>query len=251
MKKFTKILLAGVVSVFSMGSVSVAADPFAAENFSATLTLTTDYTFRGTTFSDRDPAIQGSFDWGYGAWFVGAWGTSTNPTDDNGIGGTLEVDYYAGWAATVGDFDVMIMPLLYTFPGQKGSEARDDTTFELWTSIGRGLEGLPGEPYVNLEFNYSSEYFDNGDNAYYIRPSVAFTLPQGFGLDFGYGYQDVGGVGGNDFFPDDYGHIDVGITKSVLGFDLDIRYHDNFDADVIGDGFALEDVFVFTVSRSI
>ena len=28
--------------------------PFAAENFSATLTFTTDYTFRGTTFSDED-----------------------------------------------------------------------------------------------------------------------------------------------------------------------------------------------------
>ncbi len=257
MKKLSALFIAGSMLMGNMGSVMAEDDGgiLAAGNFSATMTFTSDYVFRGTTFSDEDPALQGSFDWGYGAWFAGAWGSSTNATDGNGLGGTLEIDYYAGWADSVGGFDLMVMPLVYTFPGQEDSDPRDDFTFELWTSIGRGIGNFPGAPYVNLEFNYSPEFFDGGDDAYYIRPSIAFTLPGDFGLDIGYGYQDVGGVAsatnkGNEFFADDYSHVDVGLTKSALGFDFDLRYHDNFDEDVIGAEFASESQIQISVSRS-
>ncbi len=246
MKTITNLFLTAVLSLTGIHS-ALAEDggAFAAENFSATLTFTTDYAFRGTSFNDRDPAIQGSFDWGHGAFFAGVWGTSYYPADlaNNG----LEIDFYAGWADSVGGFDLMIMPLLYTYPAQS---SRDDFTFELWTSIGRGLEGVPGSPYVNVEFNWSPEFFDNGDNAFYIRPSIGLTLPNDFGIDAGYGYQYVGGKNNNDFFLDDYSHIDVGITKSALGFDLDLRYHHNFDEDVIGPGFAYDHEVVFSISRS-
>jgi len=255
MKKYTMMLAAGIFALGGAANVSaqdnlLGHEALDVENFSATLTFTTDYTFRGTSFSDRDPAIQGSFDWGYESFFAGAWATSLAPTDDNGVGGTMEVDYYFGWADNIGGFDLMVMPLFYTFPGQQGSRSRDDFTFELWNSIGRGFDTLPGSPYINLAVNYSPEYFDNGDDSVYINPSIAFTLPHGFGVDFEYGYQDVGGVGENDFFADDYEHISVGITKSLLGFDLDLRYHDNFDEDVIGEGFALDDEVVFSISRT-
>ena len=255
MKKITGVLLA---SLMTMGNVLAeeGAGPLDAGNFSATTTFTTNYTFRGTTFSGEEPALQGSLDWGYGSWFAGMWGTSTdNSNQDNtftkvGIGGELEIDYYAGWADALGGFDLMVMSLVYTFPGQDGAGSRNDFTFELWTSAGRGFENIPGSPYVNVAFNYSPEYFDGGGDAYYIKPSIAFSLPRGFGIDFAYGYQDVGGVGTNEFFADDYGHIEVGLTKSVVGFDLDLRYHDNLDGSTIGDGFALDQEVVFTISRS-
>ncbi len=254
MKKLTNVFLAATLLTGGIGS-AVAGDSefFAADNFSATLTLTTDYTFRGTTFSAGDPAIQGSFDWGHGPWFFGVWGTSLQPQDnDDGVGGTLELDIYGGWADTLGGVDLMVMPLLYTFPGQDGDSARDDTTFELWTSIGHGFEGLPGSPYINVAFNWApDEYFENGDDAYYIKPSIALSLPYGFGLDFAYGYQDIGD--GNDFFGDDYSHIEVGLSTSALGFDFDLRYHDNLDEDDLDNidpGFPLENEVVFSVSRS-
>ncbi len=249
MKTITNLFLTAVLSLTGIHS-ALAEDggALAAENFSSTLTFTSNYTFRGTTFSDGDPAIQGSFDWGHGAFFAGAWGSSTAANE----GSTFEIDVYAGWADNVGGFDLMVMPLIYTFPGQRTSK-REDFTFELWTSIGRSLEGVPGSPYVNVEFNWSPELFDNGDNTFYIRPSIGLTLPNDFGIDAGYGYQDIGDK--NDFFGEDYSHIDVGITKSIVGFDLDLRYHHNFkhdelDAFIGVSGFALDSEIVFTVARS-
>ncbi len=231
-------------------TVVVADDMFAAENFSSTLTFTTDYTFRGTTFSDNDPAIQGSFDWGNGAWFAGAWASSTNATDGDGLSGTMEIDYYFGWADNVGGVDLMVMPLWYTFPGQETSGSRDDTTFELWTSAGMGFDNLPGTPYVTFSANWSDAFFDNGDSSLYTSLAVAFALPGGWGFDVLYGHQDVGGTGENDFFADDYSHWNAGLTKSAAGFDFDVRYHDNDDVSTIGEGFAKDGEVEFTVSRS-
>lgn len=266
MNKIKTILLAGLLSISSVGPVAAQDGAFAAENFSATLTFTTDYTFRGTTFSADEPAMQGSFDWGYGPWFAGAWGTSTINQNTYAPGGELEIDYYFGWADNIGGVDLAIFPVFYTFPGQHDraavaddpattadesqDAARDDFTFELWTSIGYGFEGIPGTPYVNLEFDWSPEYFENGDSSFYWKPSIAFSLPNGFGFDVAYGYQDVGGAGKNDFFGDDYSHYEIGITKSIVGFDLDLRYHDNLDEDLIGAGFALESELVFSIARS-
>jgi len=235
-------------------SVALADNPLAAENFSSTLTFTTSYAFRGTTFSGEEPAIQGSFDWGQGAFFAGMWASSTDNSnqDDSftkvGIGGEMEIDYYFGWADNVGGVDLMVMPLLYTFPGQDGDGARDDTTFELWTSAGMGFDNLPGTPYVTLSANWSDEYFDNGDDALYTSLAVAFALPQGYGIDFLYGHQDIGDT--NDFFGTDYDHYSVGLTKSASGFDFDLRYHDNEDEAAIGEGFAFGGDVVFSLSRS-
>lgn len=243
-------------------SVAVADDMFAAENFSANFTITTDYTFRGTTFSNDDVAIQGGFDWGYGSWFAGTWASSQVELDTAGGGGsTVELDYYFGWADSIGPIDAMIMPLWYTYPGQEGgsSGGRDDMTFELWTSWGLGFDNLPGTPYVTLIVNWSDEFFDctactnsdgDADDALYTALNVAFALPEGFGIDFTYGHQDVGGTGANDFFADDYSHVEVGLTKSVAGFDLDLRWHDNKDVSTIGDGFAKDSETEFSISRS-
>jgi len=258
------------------GTVAVADDKFAAENFSANFTITSDYTFRGTTFSNDDVTIQGGFDWGSGSWFAGTWASSQvdldlNPDLELASGGsTVELDFYFGWADNVGGVDLMVMPLWYTYPGQEGGAdgTRDDFTFELWTSAGFGFDNLPGTPYVTLTANYSPEFFDTnavdefGDKfveddaeaALYTAINVAFALPNGFGIDFTYGHQDVGGAGENDFFGDDYSHVEVGLTKSWAGFDFDVRYHDNRDAEDLdawaGYKFAKDGETEFSVSRS-
>jgi len=248
-------------------TVAVADDMFAAENFSANFTITTDYTFRGTSFSNEDVAIQGGFDWGNGAWFAGTWASSQidlesfDPAGTGGGGTTVELDYYFGWADNVGGVDLMVMPLWYTYPGAEDQTgARDDFTFELWTSAGMGFDNLPGTPYVTLVANYSPEFFDSkfisgdADSALYTSINVAFALPSGWGIDFTYGHQDVGGKLSNDFFGDDFSHTEIGLTKSAAGFDFDVRYHDNSEVDdlnawAVAD-FAKDGDIEFSVSRS-
>ncbi|MGH8501359.1 MAG: TorF family putative porin [Gammaproteobacteria bacterium] len=76
---------------------------FAAENFSSTLYFTTDYVFRGVSFTDEDPAVQGSFDYAHpsGA-YVGAWASNW---DGFGTESEFEIDYYGGYANALGPID--------------------------------------------------------------------------------------------------------------------------------------------------
>ena len=53
--------------------------PAFAENklgWSATLTGTTDYVFRGFSLSSESPALQGSLDATYGIFYAGVWGSN-------------------------------------------------------------------------------------------------------------------------------------------------------------------------------
>ena len=251
-------------------SVAVAENLLATENFSGNVAITTDYTFRGTTFSNEETALQGGFDWGNGPWFAGVWASSqidldldTNFAIDGGGGATIELDYYFGWADNVAGLDLMVMPLWYTYPGQEsgGNNSRDDLTFELWTSVGMGFDNIPGSPYVTVGLDYSPGFFDrdvfdaggqDSHSSLHSHIGVAFTLPAGFGLDFFYGKQDVGGKNVNDYFPDDWSYYTVGITKEAAGFGFDVRYHDmsSSDADSLWAGTAKEGELELTVSRS-
>lgn len=62
------------IMLYCGGSKAILAEQHAldADNFAGTVTLTTDYMFRGISFSNSEPALQGSFDWSYGNFFAGA-----------------------------------------------------------------------------------------------------------------------------------------------------------------------------------
>ena len=87
------------------------------------------------------------------------------------------------------------------------------------------------------------------------------TLPYGFGFDFKYGWQDVegdkttpagwNGPGTEGF---DYTNWNIGLTKDVVGFGLDLRYHDTEEDDdhvaYWGTDDQIDARLVFTISRS-
>lgn len=229
------------------GSGAALADsPLAAENFSSTLTFTSDYTFRGATSSEGNAAIQGSFDWGNGPWFAGAWGSNW----DSGEAANLEIDLYFGWADNVGGFDLMVMPIWYTYPDASQANSSTYNTFELWTSAGMGFDNIPGAPYVTLGLDFSNDYFSVGDSVH-TTLNTAFTVGN-FVIDGTYGrmdFDDSALAGIND-----YSYYNLGVATSAAGFDFDLRFHDTSDeADIntfSGATLALESETVFTVSRS-
>jgi len=228
-------------ALLASSSVALADAPLAAENFSSTLTFTTDYTFRGATASDGNAAIQGSFDWGQGAFFAGVWGSSYS----NDASNNLEVDLYFGWADNVAGFDLMVMPIWYTYPD--ATDDNNDTldTFEIWTSAGMGFDNIPGTPYVTLGLDFSNDYFSAGDSVH-ATLNTAFTVGD-FGIDATYGNLDVDGS--DAFAAYDYSYYNVGVSTSAAGFNFDLRYHDSSDEADIGD-LALDSETVLTVSRS-
>jgi len=262
-KRIRAVLLGGLLTALGGHAPGVLAQtPLDEENFSGTVTMTTDYVFRGISFSSQNPAIQGSADWAYGNWFAGIWGTSvdsTNPPNDRGADLTSEFDFYFGYASSVAGFDWYVQPIYYHYPASDEEIfGGDPDMFEVWLNAARTIAEVPGSPTVDLLYGYTPDYFFESGSGHYIRGGAAFDLGGGIGVDFGWGYQTAEGE--NDIlFPNrndpNYSHWDVGITGAIVGFDLDLRYHDTNQKS--GDDFAdftgLENQdsrVVFTISRS-
>jgi len=226
-------------ALLASSSVALADNPLAAENFSSTLTFTSDYTFRGDTASAGNAAMQGSFDWGQGAFFAGVWGSNTATAED----ANLEVDVYFGWADNVGGFDLMVMPIWYTYPDTTEGFKDGSDTFEIWTSAGMGFDNVPGAPYVTLGLDVSNDYFSSGESLH-ATLNAAFTVGD-FGIDATYGDMSF-----DEDSVSDYSYYNVGISTSAAGFGFDLRYHDTSDEDDTLFGTALEGETVLSVSRS-
>ena len=269
------------------GGGASAEGAFAKENFSNTITLTSDYVFRGLSFTSQDPALQGSFDWGMGSWYAGIWGSNIELANSS-----LELDYYVGYAnSTAGGLDYDLMLVYYNFPSAEDSGFETDQ-WEFWGTFGYTI----GSAYLGLFAAYSPDFTLEDGDGYYIKGSLALSLPNDMGIDFGVGYQDVEGdkttgssgayctrvddelVAAASELTDDqnmvvtpavdqvlateeslcsgysYTHWEVGLTKSVGGFDLDLRYHSTDEDDDLEDFWAgdenIDDRIVFTISRS-
>ena len=70
---------------------------------SATVGLFSDYLFRGISFTDEDPAIQGSFDYAHASGlYAGVWASNLSTADDSSI----EIDGYVGYGNVFGDTGV-------------------------------------------------------------------------------------------------------------------------------------------------
>lgn len=102
-------------------------------SLSANAAIVSDYRFRGVSLSDKDMAIQGGFDVSHDSGFyIGTWGSSIESFGDPVTGmSEFELDIYAGYAGSFGDFSTDIGLLAYTYPGSE-----DTHYIELYGSVG-------------------------------------------------------------------------------------------------------------------
>lgn len=264
-KKITKLCLAGTLAMATVGIASAdeqGTSPLAAENFSATLTMTTNYMYRGISFSDDRAALQGSFDWSYNNVFAGVWGSSLADQDASGY--ELENDFYVGYADSFAGIDWFVMPIYYHFYGYDKNNVKSDSgkstradVFELWLDASYAINDTVS---VHGMYAYSPDFFFESGDANYVRGDVTVQLPQGFSINAGVGYQDVRGGDNDGVTPEgwDYTHWDVTLAKSLAGFDLSLMYsntdaHDMTDSlnkNFLGSTENSDDVVTFTVSRT-
>jgi uncharacterized protein (TIGR02001 family) len=230
----------------------------AAENFSNTLYLTTDYVFRGVSFTEEDPAIQGSFDYAHpsGA-YAGLWGSNW---DGFGTESELEIDYYVGYANALGPIAYDLAALYYTFPGGEddGPPEFELDYFEAHLGLSHNFGDIPLTPTVGVGFNYSPDYNGRDGDGRYVLGTLDLGLPAGFGLRFGVGHLDVAGgvlTGAQGGFA--YTHYQVDLSKSIGGFDFAVTYHDTtsqctveYGAPVFIDTGVCTPGTVFTLSRT-
>jgi uncharacterized protein (TIGR02001 family) len=184
---------------------------------SSTVTLTSDYDFRGLTQTDEDPALQVSLDYvADDGWYVGAW---TSNVDFPGYDGSLELDLYTGFAGELDSglgWDVGLT--WYTYPGS------DNTATEDELESAPEIYGLVSLGMFSAAVWYSNDYAGSGENAMYVEGGVRVPLPRELSLDLhaGYSFSDYW----DDVEGDKYSDYSVGLQYSIESLDLQLRYVD-------------------------
>lgn len=238
-----KLLPVAIATAITAGFTAVPAQ--AEVEVSGNIALTSDYRFRGISQSDEDIAVQGGFDVGFeSGFYIGTWGSSVD-FDDDGSLGSLELDYYAGWAGNIGDtdFGIDVAYFYYDYPGDDGDSEGDYQEFYIGTSW----------KDLSLGLTYSDDYYAGTDEFWYIGADYSFGLMEALTVDLHLGYnmlEENGGFLSSD--EDVYFDYSVGVTYSWSGVDFSLAWvgTDLDEEDVFDTGWA-DDTAVFTIAKSL
>ncbi|MBI1686328.1 TorF family putative porin [Caulobacter hibisci] len=211
-----RTFLAGLTLAALMTAPALAQEsaPSAAATTAAPLTLSykigvvSDYRFRGVTFSDEQPALQG----GVTATAAnGLYGWVWGSTIDDYAGATTELDVAVGYAFTAGGTTFDLSAARYGYPGGEGVDY-----WELPVSASRAV----GDWTYGLGFAWSPEQDALGgmDNRYgYVR--AAWTSPKApLTIAAQFGYED------GAFAPDGKWDWSLGVNRKVKALDLGLAY---------------------------
>jgi uncharacterized protein (TIGR02001 family) len=143
-------------------------------DFTATVTLGTDYLYRGISQTDENPTIQGSID--YSLMFnesigiyAGLWASNLNFRDGNEA--TIEIDVSAGVKGEVAGFTWQAGMIGYFYPG--ASSALNYDFYEFAGKIGYDL----GFVALSGGLNYSPDFFGKSGDAWYVYGDAKVPIP--------------------------------------------------------------------------
>lgn len=180
-----------------------------AGTLSSTVTLTSDYDFRGITQTTEDPALQASLDYAFDNGFaIGAW--ASNVDFGPGTDSNLEVDVYAGYSQSFDSgFNWNAGIVYYTYhPGG------DDVDYgELY--VGGGFKNFSAKLW------YSNDFSNTGDDAYYLEANYAQPLPYDITLGLHVG------TSGGDYWKNadlEYEDYAISLSKTFGKFNTSLKY---------------------------
>src|SRR6185436_9163527 len=139
-----KTVVAGAVAAALSSGLAQAADPTPEHTLTGNVGIYSQYIFRGLTQTNRDPALQGGFDYSHSSGFyLGTWASNISWLRD-GVppqyisGGSLEWDFYGGYKwGFAPDWTLDLGALYYYYPGSENSAfglAKADT-FEVYAGL--------------------------------------------------------------------------------------------------------------------
>lgn len=246
---------AGVAAVAALGmSTAALADDENKFGYSITISGTSDYMFRGISFTNQDPAFQPFIEFTYGkpdlTWYVDLWGS--NIADPFG---PFELDVYAGVRPVTGPVSWDLGVLYYTYPNNSipGKSGGDYVEFKIAASI---------TPVTNLTTGLTLYYTpDQGANygeTWTVEGNAAYTLPN-FYMFTPVVSGVVGFTKGEDGFvlgvgSTDYTYWNAGLKLSVDKYFMDFRYWDTSIGKNAANGFnndLADSRFVFTAGVNL
>lgn len=236
-------------------------------NVSATVSLTSDYDFRGVTQSMNDPAFQLGLTYtGDVGIYYGVWGSTVDfDNGDNYDGSTglrdldrpsTELDVFVGYSGEklVG-YDIGV--IYYTYPN-----AHQTATPEVYAGITKGPISL--KAWYSWNFAQTGNYTINmagtkslcsrnnfacpGDGSLYVETNINAPLAEGFNFlgHFGYSNTSDWSAYGN------YYDWSLGFGYSASNFNLTMKFIDGSDLKPVQSGTPKNlGRFVFGVSTNL
>ncbi|MCL2309492.1 MAG: TorF family putative porin [Proteobacteria bacterium] len=190
--------------------------PTPAYTLSANVGLFSQYVFRGISYTQGKPAVQGGLDFSHqSGLYLGTWGTSVSDAALNNAAG--EIDVYGGYTNTVGDFTYDLSLLLFTFPnGQINGTGEKYTTLELGAALTWKFLNVKYSHTVTDYFGFNDKSMGmgrgNSHGSYYIEGNLSHEfLPSWKGL-IHVGRQHIQHYGEYD-----YTDWKFGVTKDFEG----------------------------------
>ena len=240
-----KLVTAAVSATLLAGIGATSAQAF---DISANVALVSDYRFRGISQTGKDAAIQGGFDASFEpGFYIGTWASSVDFGDiDDGSGsyGTMEIDYYAGWAGPIGDtdFGVDVGYYYYQYPGDTVDPTGDYQEFNVtgsWKDLSVGV-------------TYSDDFYAETGKYFYYAGDYSLTFLEDFSVGFHVGYNDFDDEG--FFGTDETNYTDYSVTLGYTfkGVDLSVAWVDtDLDDDDCWDSNICDGTAVFSISKSL
>ena len=205
---------------------------------SANVALTTDYRFRGVSFSGEDIAIQGGFDVAHeSGFYVGAWASSL---EDSALYGNSELDIYAGWSGDVATGLSIDAGVLYYIYPNGNDLVGDSDYFEPYASITAALG--PVEATVGAAYAPEQGSALTDDNIYVYGDLGAGIPDTPISLSAHLGYSD----GSLDYGSGGYLDWSLGASVSYDILTFGVAYVDTDLPDIAGQDGAV----VFTLAAA-
>jgi len=176
--------------------------------------LTTDYVFRGVTYSDGHAAVQVGADVALDSGlYTGIWASTVDISGGPATQRDFQLSYYLGYDHDLrDDWSVGANLVFYTFPRTKGDIDYDFLEYSIVANY---------DDRMWVEYSYSPDLFHSGRDTHNLDLYAEWPLPAHLTLGAGAGYYDVSELAGNG-----YGYWQLGVTRSFGRIDLDLRYHD-------------------------
>ncbi|MBP6014205.1 MAG: TorF family putative porin [Alphaproteobacteria bacterium] len=236
----TKAWKAGLFGALALASIAPAAqadDEGAWGPFTAGVSLTSDYRFRGISNSDRDAAIQGWLQYDHAmGFYANIWASTIDFNDEFAHDSSVEVDLTVGYNYAFSDqTNAGIKLVYYWYPdADTPPTLRDYDYFEAIATVGHDF----GVASVSGELAWSPDFFAETGDAVSLKAGVSapvlekFAFMDGLTASANVGYQWIDsnisappGLPGFYGTPD-YLYYDFGVSAGWEIFTIDLRWVD-------------------------
>lgn len=246
------LIATALLSALGASSAAIAADaPASPHTIGYNVGLASEYSYRGISQSDNDPALSGGIDYSHASGlYLGTWVSTISWLEDAGVyaDSKVEVDLYGGFKFEVApDLVVDLGVLRYEYPGDEVAGTTSPNTTEVYGALNYKM--------VSLKYSHSTTNlfgFADSKGSGYLELNANVDIAEGTQLNLHVGKQTVKNVAADAA---DYTDYKLGVTKDFGFASGSIAYvKTSGNATDAAKGTAFEDWFkgrgVVTISKA-